>query len=213
MDTYAQELKFLCDGPMQTVLHPYDYLGGLIFSVAAAPEIPMPEEWLLWAFNQRGQITSVEQADKLTDILMNLFQEQLRDMRDDNVSLPDNFEFSLDNAKSSPLGLWMMGLLAGHSRLESVWQQAWDRVTASSPEALPQMQKDLKFCLGMFTTFADIPLALEQAKVKGNDALESKLSDVFRSLPQALEKYVALSGKLVDFLPDQFETFVQNTQG
>lgn len=210
MKNHEDALKNLCRGPLQNILHPYQYIRGMIFSVSAAPEIPMPEQWLVWALTQRGQITSTQQADKLTDILMGLLQQQLRDMRDDKISLPASLELPNDYTASSPLSQWMMGLLAGHSQLESVWQQAWDRVANHAPQALPKMQKDLTFCLGMFSTFADIPLALEQADLKGNQDLKEKLPTVFLSLPQALNQYVALSGKLVDYLPDQFETFTQS---
>lgn len=205
----AATLNKLCQGALKEILHPYEYIRGLVFGVSAAPEIPMPETWLLWAFKQRGQIASEQQADELTDTLMSLFQEQLRDMRDDIVDLPATLSFPEDHAIDSALSLWMTGLLTGHSQLEPVWLDAWNNVGEKRPEQLPEMQKNLKFCLGMFSTFANIPLAIEQAASKGNPNLVDTLPTIYLSLPQALKQYVTLSGQLVEFLPDQFETFVK----
>lgn len=62
----------------------------------------------------------------------------------------------------------------------------------------------------MFTTFADISLAIGQADQQGNGELEAQLPKIFLSLSDALQTYVKMSGVLVDFMPDQFETFVQD---
>ena len=61
----------------------------------------------------------------------------------------------------------------------------------------------------MFTTFANVPLALEQAKRVGNTKLIENIDTIFKSLPRALKTYVDIAGELAQFLPDQFETFVQ----
>mgnify|MGYP003678776185 FL=1 len=73
---------------------------------------------------------------------------------------------------------------------------------------MPAATKDLSHCLTMFSTFADLPLAFEQAKVRDNDKqFVALLPTVFLSLPPALQTYVNLSGTLVEYLPNQFETF------
>ena len=66
-------LNVLCESEeLLGVLQPYAFIQGVIFAVAAAPEIPMPEKWLPWALKASNQLTSTEQADNLTDILMKL---------------------------------------------------------------------------------------------------------------------------------------------
>ena len=200
-------LENLCQGELQPVLHSYDYIQGLVFAVCAAPEIPMPEQWLVWVFNQRGQLSSASQADELTDILMTLMQSQLKDMRDENIQFPAHYQFEPTN--DSMAAQWLSGLLAGHSQLESVWQSAWKTMADSKPEDMKTMQRDLKHCLMMFSTFADVPLAVKQAEQKNNQVLVERLPQIFLSLSDALNKYVALSGQLVGFMPDQFETFVK----
>lgn len=205
-----QKLSQMCNGELKDILHSEDFIHGLIFAVCSAPEIPMPEQWLVWVFNQRGQLSSPEQADALTDVLMSLMQSQLRDMRDENISFPSQYAYHAE--QDTDASQWLSGLLAGHSHLEEVWQTAWDRMADKQPEEMRNMQRDLKHCLMMFTTFADVPMAIQQAKGKGNDALVERLPQIFNSLPDALKKYVGLSGALVGYMPDQFETFVQPVQ-
>jgi uncharacterized protein len=79
----------------------------------------------------------------------------------------------------------------------------------SDETQMQQLQKDLSHCLYMFTTFADIPLAVKQAENRGNDQLLNILPKIFLSFPETLKTYVGLSGRLVDYLPNQFETFEQ----
>jgi uncharacterized protein len=100
-------------------------------------------------------------------------------------------------------------MLLAHRQLEPVWHNAWNKMLLTKQAEVRQLQKDLSHCLYMFTTFADIPLAIEQAQSRGNDKLPNILPKIFLSFPQTLKTYVSLSGRLVDFLPNQFETFEQ----
>ena len=210
-----QELKSLCQSEaLSHALFSVDYLKGLVFAVASAPEIPMPEVWLPWIFRQHGQVPDTQTADKLTDLLMSLLQHQLRLMRDEQVTLDSAYVLP-ENAQcvqSSDLALsrWCSGVLAGHSQLESVWNNAWQKMQKKSPDAMQAAAKDLTHCLTMLSTFADLPLAYEQAKKRQNEEqFVLLLPTVFLSLQPALKTYVGLSGKLVEYLPNQFETFSQ----
>ncbi len=194
---------------LSQVLHAYEFIQGLVFAVASAPEIPMPEVWLPWAIKANNQLTSIEQADQLTDILMKVLQAQLKQLSEEKIQLPKGISFLATEKVDSSLSLWCQGLLFGHSQLEPVWQQAWDKMQVSEKTQMQQLQKDLSHCLYMFTTFADVPLAVKQAEKRGNDQLLNILPKIFLSFPQTLKTYVGLSGRLVDFLPNQFETFKQ----
>jgi uncharacterized protein len=203
-------LHTLCESEeLSGVLHPYAFIQGIVFAVAAAPEIPMPEKWLPWAIKTSNQLTSTEQADNLTDILMKILQLQLKSMSEENIHLPIDITFNQDSHKQSSVALWCQGMLFGHSQLESVWQNAWNKMQVNDDTQMQPLQKDLSHCLYMFTTFADIPLAVQQAEKRGNDQLLNILPKIFLSLPQTLKTYVGLSGRLVDYLPNQFETFEQ----
>ncbi|MEP1449043.1 MAG: UPF0149 family protein [Paraglaciecola sp.] len=203
-------LRDLCDSTaLRDVVHPYPFIQGLIFAVAAAPEIPMPELWLPWAIKTSNQLTSVEQADNLTDVLMKVLQQQLKQMSAEKIQLPQGMTFTQKGPEKSAVAQWCQGVLFGHTQLEPVWQAAWNKMKVSEEAQMQQLQKDLRHCLYMFTTFADIPLAVKQAESRGNDQLLNILPKIFLSFPQTLKTYVALSGRLVDFLPNQFETFEQ----
>ena len=192
-------------------LHGYDYIRGVIFAVAASPEIPMPQQWLLWVFKQRGQLSDEQQADNITDVLMGLLQQQLKDMSDECIMLPNSYRFSENTPDDNNVSRWFRGLLAAHSQLEPVWNHAWMKMGKQAEPQMFVLQKDLRHCLSLFSTFANIPLALEQAAEKGGEAhkeqLDKMLPKIFLSLPESLKTYVKLSGRLVDYLPNQFETF------
>jgi uncharacterized protein len=203
-------LHSLCESEeLSDVLHPYAFIQGVIFAVAAAPEIPMPEEWLPWAIKTSNQLTSIVQADDLTEILMKILQVQLKSMSQEKIQLPIGVTFNQDGQKPSSVAIWCQGMLFGHNQLESVWQHAWNKMQVTENTQMQQLQKDLSHCLYMFTTFADIPLAIKQAEKRGNDQLLNILPRIFLSFPQTLKTYVGLSGRLVDFLPNQFESFEQ----
>ncbi len=213
LETSAHDqLSSLCSSaPLQGVLHPYPFIQGAIFAACAAPEIPMPEQWLPWVIKTRNQLTSNEQADELTDLLMKLLQYQLKQMSDDNIELPIGVSYKGETQTNSQLALWCQGMLFGHKQLEPVWQNAWNKMQVTEQQQMRQLQKDLAHCLYMFSTFADIPLAIQQAESRGNDQLYKVLPKVFLSFQTSLRTYVGLSGRLVDFLPNQFETFEQKT--
>jgi uncharacterized protein len=201
-------LHALCDSQaLAGVLHPYAFIQGLIFAVAGAPEIPMPEKWLPWAIKTNNQLTSSKQADQITDLLMVLLQQQLKDMSDEKVCLPAGTRYEPNHGPDGALSLWCQGSLYGHRYLESVWQDAWNKMQITEKTQLGSLQKDLAHCLHMFSTFADIPLAIEQAKTRGNANFLPLLPKIFLSFEASMITYVGLSGRLVDFLPNQFETF------
>lgn len=206
-DLVAQ-LTILANEKHHGVLHNADYLQGLVFAVCAAPEIPMPEVWLNWAFKQHGKIPSMQDADEIAEVLMGVLQEQLKAMRAEQFEYAGQGEPLPDDInQQTPTSQWLQGLLAGHTQLESTWKNCWLTVEQRAPENLAKYQRDLKHCLMMFSTFADVALAKQQAKRVGNEKLINSLPEIYQSLPKALKTYVDLAGQLVDFLPEQFESY------
>lgn len=197
------------------ILHSRYYVEGAIFGAAVTPEIPMPDVWLPWAIKHHGQMQNNQQADLITDALFDYFKYALQQMKDNAKCLPNYAVFeddgsgSLDVLGVSPLSEWLQGVLMAHSSMEAVWQNAWQLMQDKNPEQAPGLAKKLKHSLGMFSTFADIALAIEQAKQRGQANFEQKLPLIALSLPEALNTYVSISGELASYLPNQFETFVQ----
>ena len=185
------------------------YIRGLLFAVCTSPDIPMPEQWFPWVVKQGGQIQS-QQVDKVASILMQLLKEQLQAMRDEKVQLPADCHFG---EQDEHLAQWMTGLTSGHKLLEPIWQEAWQVMLDKHPSLSETFAKDLSRCLRMFSTFADLPLATQQAKARGVDNFSQQLPVLAKSLSNSLRDYVRLSGELVSFLPNQFDTFQQNMPG
>lgn len=204
----AARLGVLCSTELKGVIHPLAFIQGSVFAVAAAPEIPMPEVWLPWIIKKSNQLTSTEQADELTDLLMGMLQTQLKNMSDEVIQLPQGIGFQ-PHVEQDDLSFWCQGMLLGHSQLEPVWQAAWDKMQVTEQQEMYQLQKDLSHCLNMFSTFANVPLAIQQAKLRGNENLANMLPKIYQSFDKSMKTYVGLSGRLVDFLPNQFETFKQ----
>jgi uncharacterized protein len=198
------------------MLHSRYYVEGALFGAAVTPEIPMPDVWLPWAIKHHGQMQNNQQADTITDALFDYFKYCLQQMKDNAHCLPSYAVFEDDGSiplgfsdVSSPLSQWLQGVLMAHSSMEAIWQNAWQLMQEKDPEQAPILAKKLKHSLGMFSTFADLALAIEQAKKRGQADFERKLPLIALSLPEALSTYVSISGELASYLPNQFETFVQ----
>lgn len=200
-----QTLQQLCeDYPQQ--LRSYDEVLGLVFAVSAAPQIPPPQQWMPWVLISDDMSSDV--ADKLTETLMACFKAQLLSMRDEQTLLPTSCCYHTGLTLEDPLSQWMSGCLLGHQHLQNIWQQAWTKMQQQEVERSVSAAKELSHLLRLFSTFANVPLALEQAAAKGNTQLGTQLAAIADTLPRALGQYVALSGMLAAYLPHQFETFI-----
>ncbi|NVK58296.1 MAG: UPF0149 family protein [Alteromonadaceae bacterium] len=192
------------DLQMAEVLSARPYLEGVIFAVAACPEIPMPEKWMPWVLQADLNVAiSKAQADELADFLMHRLRDVLDAMRKGKSLLPTAYA-GTSTAEQENLRLWLEGVLTGHQQLESQWQQAWK---SNQNEALDmtELARRLTRCLKLFSTLANPELTLSQTPETKRDALAEGLPRLIASLPAMLKEYVAISGELVQALPNQFE--------
>jgi uncharacterized protein len=195
------------DSKQAQLLHSKYYVEGCLLGACACPEIPLPDVWLPWVIQHHKQIQNAEQADRITEVLFAFFKQCLAEMHEERLNLPAFATYSLND--HAALSQWCSGLLMAHSAREKYWQGAWDKMEAKSADIAPQMAKDLKHCLLMFSTFANPKEAIDDANNKDGSgaALADKLPIIAKSLDQALSKYVSISGELAAYLPNQFETF------
>lgn len=196
-------LRQCCEDTFAGTLHPEFYVRGVIFAVAACPEIPVPGNWFSWTFARHQQLTDEQTTDQLADCLMSELQTQLAQMRGKHAA--SNFlphECGLQQAPDSPLALWLQGVLFVHQQLQCLWQMAWDKLLEKNPDKADEYASDLKHILRLLTTFADVPLALEQS---ANPDLANQLPEIYAGLPRALNRYVSLADELAGYLPNQFE--------
>jgi len=181
------------------------HIDGLLFAIGAAPEIPMPDVWLPWVVKQQGNIND-QDVDTLMGVLLEQLKFRLSSMRDECFILPKGCEYK-EGESNLALTHWLTGVLYGHQQLEPVWREAWKHMQEKAPESQESLMRDLSHCLRMFSTFANPELAIEQAKERGTANLEQKMPHIFQSFPKALQQYVDISGKLVSYIPNQFEMY------
>ena len=77
---------------------------------------------------------------------------------------------------------------------------------------LPALSGRLNRCLKLFTTLADPQSRLQQTPPEKRQQLTAGLPRLAESLPSMLKEYVAISGELVQVLPNQFEV-IPKTSG
>ena len=61
---------------------------GMIFAVAASPEIPMPEQWMPWLIQSSSSALVDKDVDALADVLMNNLRAHLQCMTDEKPLMP-----------------------------------------------------------------------------------------------------------------------------
>ncbi|AGP82952.1 yecA family protein [Alteromonas mediterranea MED64] len=214
---------------LREVLPSPHHIDGMIFAVASAPEIPMPEQWMPWLIQSSNSQLVDKDVDKLADALMNGLRAHLDFMRQEKSPLPCELLKTLEiegSAYPSPaLENWLNGLLQVHKQLEPVWEDAWqhleknstaskevppDDKPASSEQAEPAEAR-LSRCLKLFSTLANVELALSYRNEKQAKELKGNMGLLVKQLPSVLADYTNLSGELASSLPNQFEMYTKIT--
>ena len=183
---------------------------GVIFAIAAAPEIPLPETWMPWVIGHTSAHLPSDVVDEIAQSLMAGLRDTLDMMRRDKRLLPSGCSWQEEAGERVRLQNWLTGVLQGHQQLESVWQQAWDTAPAEAFTEAPD--KRLSRCLKLFSTLARPQLALHNRSAEQAEQLAQNFAVLARQLPAILHDYVELAGILAAQLPNQFETFVKHPE-
>ncbi|WP_269518881.1 UPF0149 family protein [Alteromonas sp. BMJM2] len=208
----------------RSVLPCVEKVDGMIFAVAACPEIPMPEQWMPWLIQSGSSRLVDSDVDILADTLMNGLRSHLDYMRQGRIALPpycvDGVESKGDTKRPSyALSQWLTGLLFVHKNVESVWQNAWQQAEKKESNIDTDLgekkgiseppEARLTRCLKMFSTLANIELAYQQRSAEQVTQLSENLPLLIQQLPALLKDYTNLAGDLACALPNQFETFAE----
>ncbi|WP_170145523.1 UPF0149 family protein [Salinimonas sediminis] len=201
--------------PEAAVLPAQMEVRGIIFAVAAAPEIPMPETWMPWVLSSARQPLTDDQVDNLAHHLMLTLRDTLQLMSTGQSCLPPACQWQTSTTARLPLTQWLTGLLKGHQQVEGIWLQAWDKAVAQPAQdsgiKREAPQKRLSRCLKLFSTLADPEGAMHQRSAEQATVLQAQLPRLAEQLPAMLKDYITLAGELAPFLPQQFESY-QKTQ-
>ncbi|WP_100643840.1 UPF0149 family protein [Alteromonas facilis] len=194
----------------KTKLRSKAFVEGVIGAVSCAPEIPMPPQWMPWAFNPSQPPTDgnddLSTFEQITDALINQLRDTLAILRSDGSLLPGAYQFDGSAGIDSEQAQWLTGFLFAHQQLQPVWQNAWDNMQTCKPNEAEDAAKTLRHCLKVFSVLAD-PEAI-MAKDTDSDLIE-QLPSIARTLPRAILQYSTLANTLASHLPNQFESFTQ----
>ena len=166
----------------------FPQLTGFLFSIACAPELIPPSEWLPIAFDdQDANYETLAEAEQVLQAMMALYNDCSRRGVKGSASLPPGCEIRakpLDNLDAdAPLSQWARGFVMGHSWLEELWNEF-------TPDSL---DKELGTSLMVLTFFASPTLADAYHKEgKGKTSLEHLAETVVMIFPDAMIEYAHL---------------------
>jgi uncharacterized protein len=117
---------FLADPGRPAGTLTYHELEGFLFTVASAPELILPSEWLSIVFGEQdAAYRSLTEAKTMLGHIMALYNDVNRTVSGERAALPADCPFHanpLDNFEdAAPVAQWSRGFLLGHQWLEDLW--------------------------------------------------------------------------------------------
>jgi uncharacterized protein len=164
----------------------YHELQGFLFTIASAPELVRPSEWLPIVFGDHDAgYKSLEEAEAVLGELMALYNVLNDEVGEDRASLPADCVFrteTLANLESdAPVAEWSRGFLRGHQWLEESWE-------AYVPGDL---EDEFSATLMTLSFFASKELA-EAFVVETRQDLKAMAESIRREFPDAMFFYARL---------------------
>lgn len=163
----------------------YHQVQGFLFSVASAPELIRPSEWLPVIFgDHEPEYESLDRAKEILGQLMGLYNDINAGVVEERPGLPDDCEIRarpLDNLDATaPLSRWARGFVLGHQWLRELWDD----------ELPDDMDEELGAVLMILSFFASRRLAEDYHRETGRSgSLEDLAESVLRLLPEAMGEY------------------------
>jgi uncharacterized protein len=142
----------------------YHELQGFLFTIACAPELVKPSEWMPIVFGDADAgYASLEEAEAIITELMTVYNDVNAAVHEGRAVLPADCEFrshdlaNLDD--DAPVGQWSRGFLQGHQWLEETWD----------PYVPDEIDQDYAALLMTLTFFASSKLARLTAPRSGTE--------------------------------------------
>jgi uncharacterized protein len=166
----------------------YHQLQGFMFTIASAPDVVPPSEWLPQVFDGGEPVyDSKDQLESVLGQIMQLYNEVNEAILTHPASLPDDCPIRADAMANfdddAPLAQWSRGFITGHQWLEASWE-------IELPQEMDEEIGSAMFALCFFGSrqIADAYMA-DRA---GQQPIES-IADTIRSLfPDALSCYAKI---------------------
>jgi uncharacterized protein len=187
--THAALLRTFLSSPQRVKgAMTYPQLAGFLFSMANAPELIPPSEWMPMAFNdQDARYETQGEAERVLQAMMALYNDCGRERTEGSAPLPPGCDIRpqpLDNlGDDAPLSQWARGFLTGHTYLDDIWNEY-------TPD---ELDEELGSMLMVLTFFTSPKLADAYHKEgKGKTSLEQLADTVVMIFPDALMEYAHL---------------------
>ena len=188
---------FLADPARPAGTLRYHELQGFLFTVASAPELIPPSDWLPIIFgDQEADYASRDKAQEILGQIMVLYNTAAAVGRDDAGPLPVDGLFRDDILANfnddAPIAQWSRGFLLGHQWLEELWQEYL-------PEELAEELAATIMTLSFFSSrrLAEAFLAEATAPARSLEALAETMRRVF---PNAVMQYAHLGRSITTAL-------------
>lgn len=170
----------------------YPQLAGFLFSVACAPEMIPPSEWMPIVFNDGDAgFETPREAEQVIEAMMALFNVCGRQGTEGGEALPPGCEIlapPLRNLEEdAPLSQWARGFVTGSSWLEEIWD-------ALTPD---ELEEELGGILLILSFFASPKLADAYLKeAKKPLTLERLAETAVKTFPDAASGYARM-GRII----------------
>jgi uncharacterized protein len=162
-------------------------LQGFVFTIACAPELVKPSEWMPIVFGDADAgYASLEEAEAIITELMTLYNDVNAAVHEGRAVLPADCEFhshdlaNLDD--DAPVGQWSRGFLQGHQWLEETWD----------PYVPDEIDQDYAALLMTLTFFASSKLAEAYCAEIGDRTVAAVAPMMRDAFPDALAQYAHL---------------------
>jgi uncharacterized protein len=166
----------------------YPQLAGFLFSVACAPEVIPPSEWLPIAFNDGDAgFETQREAEQIFEAVMALYNECGRQGTGEGTVLPPGCEIlapPLRNMEAdAPLSQWARGFVTGSSWLEELWEEL-------TPDELDEELGGILLILSFFASPKLAEAYIKDAKMPVT--LERLAETVVETFPDATTGYARM---------------------
>jgi uncharacterized protein len=176
----------------------YHELQGFLFTVASAPELVRPSEWMPIVFGDRDAgYESLDEAQAIVDELMVLYNAINEAVSERATALPVDCVFRSETLANlddtAPVAEWSRGFLRGHQRLEESWE----------PYIPDDLDPEFSATLMTLSFFASRQLAEAYLAETGKQDLAAIAESIRGVFPDALASYAHLGRSIHQVLMEQ----------
>ena len=177
----------------------YHELQGFLFTLACAPELIPPSEWLPVVFGDGDpEFESPDDAQAILEQIMGLYNAINRVVLEPPAQLPEDCGFRADALanleEDAPIGQWSRGFLRGHQWLEALWEE-------TVPEGLDEELGSILMTLSFFASRRMAEAFHAEASSAGQSlaSMAGALREVF---PAAISEYAHLGRTIATVLAE-----------